>query len=106
MDLRVETQREHYISKVVTESVSAQQHAAAVNYCNQYKCKASRGIRLAREADPGCWPEVTLNSLRGALKKQASTEFPEETAVPAVDQREVLTTIERSDLAAGMYAAA
>ena len=106
MDLRVETQREHYISKVVTESVSAQQHAAAVNYCNQYKCKASRGIRLAREADPDCWPEVTLNSLRGALKKQASTEFPEETAVPAVDQREVLTTIERNDLAAGMYAAA
>ena len=49
MDLHVVSTREHYVNKVAVDCEYEKQHAAAVIYCDKFKCKADRGIRLARE---------------------------------------------------------
>jgi len=100
MDLQSVTSRVHYVSKVVQESEYAKQHAATVIFYNQYNCKAVCGIRLARVEDPECWPEVTLQSLRRALKNQAPEDFSENAKV---DETSPLTKVEREDLPAGTY---
>jgi len=107
MDLVVLNARAHYVSKVAVDSEYDKQHAAAVIYCDKFKCKAQRGIRLAREEHPECWPEVTLQSLRCAIRNKAAGDFPEDIQVHrSYDKRSLLTPLEREDLAAGMYAAA
>jgi len=99
--------REHYVTKVAVESEYDKQHAAAVIYCNKYKCKAQRGISLARLDEPQCWPLVTLWSLKRALKEKASEGLLEDIQVSqSIDRRSLLTIVERNDLAAGMYASA
>jgi hypothetical protein len=107
MDLHVVGSREHYVRKVVAESEYDKQHAAPVIYCNRYKCKAQRGISLARLDEPQCWPLVTLWSLKRALKEKASEGLLEDIQVSqSIDRRLLLTIVERNDLAAGMYASA
>ena len=63
MDLLVVSTREHYVRKVAVDSEYDKQHATAVSYCEKYKCKAQRGIRLARKDEPECWPGIITNSL-------------------------------------------
>jgi hypothetical protein len=75
MDLHVVGTREHYVTKVVVESEYDKQYAAAVIYCDKYKCKAQRGIRLARKDEPECWPGIITNSLWRALIIRTPGDF-------------------------------
>jgi hypothetical protein len=75
MDLHVVSTREHYVNKVAVDSEYEKHHAAAVMYCDKFKCKADRGIRLAREEDPECWPGIITNSLWRALIIRTPGDF-------------------------------
>ena len=75
MDPQVVSMREHYVRKVAVDYEYDKQDATAVIYCDKYKCKAQRGIRLARKDEPECWPGIITNSLWRALIIRTPGDF-------------------------------